>query len=148
MIWHAGVRSGYNTFCPSCYRDCGKRSTTDAAGWFTIGDLDPELWFELLVVRDGYTSAFIEKVDPSIAGLKTASLTRKPIVDDPTRVVRGRVVDSHGRALRHAVVLPEGVTTQINGGNHSMYGAIKGLESGTPSHDFTRKVRLGLQPNG
>ena len=47
---------------------------------------------------------------------------------DPTRVVRGRVVDPHGRALRDAVVIAKGVTTQIKGGNHSIYGTIKGLE--------------------
>ena len=128
MVWHAGVRKGYSSYCPGCYRDCGKRSTTDAAGSFTIGNLDPELWFELLVVRDGYTPTFIEKVDPAIAGPKTVSLTQRAIVNDPMRVVRGRVVDSHGRARRDAVVIPEGVTTQINGGNHSMYGTIKGLD--------------------
>jgi len=128
MVWHAGVRKGYSTYCPDCYRDCGKRSTTDTAGSFTIANLDPELWFELLVVRDGYTPTFIEKVDPAIAAPRTVSLTQRAIVNDPTRVVRGRVVDSHGRARRDAVVIPVGVTTQINGGNHSMYGTIKGLD--------------------
>jgi hypothetical protein len=128
MVWHAGVKKGYSTYCPSCYRDCGKRTMTDAAGSFTIVNLDPELWFELLVVRDGYTPTFIEKVDPAIAGPRAVSLTQRATVNDPTRVVRGRVVDSHGRALRDAVVLPEGVTTQINGGNHSIYGTIKGLD--------------------
>jgi hypothetical protein len=128
IVWHAGVKKGYSTYCPSCYRDCGKRTMTDAAGSFTIVNLDPELWFELLVVRDGYTPTFIEKVDPATAGPRAVSLTQRATVNDPARVVRGRVVDSHGRALRDAVVIPEGVTTQINGGNHSIYGTIKGLD--------------------
>jgi len=128
LIWHAGVKKGYSSYCPGCYRDCGKRTMTDGTGSFTLTNLDPELWFELLVVHDGYTPTFIERVDPSDARPKGASLTQRTAVHDPTRVVRGRVVDPHGRALRDAVVIPEGVTTQIEGGNHSIYGTIKGLE--------------------
>jgi protocatechuate 3,4-dioxygenase beta subunit len=49
MIYHAGVKKGYSTFCPSCYVDCGKRAVTDQTGSFTIPKLDPDLRFELLV---------------------------------------------------------------------------------------------------
>ena len=24
LVYHAGVKHGYSTFCPSCYADCGK----------------------------------------------------------------------------------------------------------------------------
>jgi anaerobic selenocysteine-containing dehydrogenase len=64
MIYEAGVKKGYSTFCPSCYVDCGKRAITDRAGTFTFTNLDPDLWFKLLVIRDGYTATFVNKVDP------------------------------------------------------------------------------------
>jgi len=123
MVYHAGVKTGYNTYCPSCYRDCGKRTVTDRTGSFTIKNLDSDLWFELLVVRDGYTAAFVERVDPSHGRAEAAALAPRAPVDDPSRVVRGRVVDQHGRPLRAAVVVPEGVASPV-----TMYGPIRGLE--------------------
>src|SRR5216117_2878743 len=61
MVYQAGVKQGYSTYCPTCYTDCGKRALTDGAGSFTIQNLSPDLWFELLVIREGYTSVFIKK---------------------------------------------------------------------------------------
>jgi hypothetical protein len=128
MVYHAGVKTGYSTYCPSCYRDCGKRTVTDRTGSFTIKNLDSDLWFKLLVVRDGYTAAFVERVDPSHGPAEAAALAPRAPVDDPSRVVRGRVVDQHGRPLRAAVVVPEGVATVLQSRAVSMYGTIKGLE--------------------
>ena len=54
MIYHAGVKVGYSTYCPSCYVDCGKRAVTDHAGAYTIASLDPDLVFELAVIHDGH----------------------------------------------------------------------------------------------
>ena len=68
MVYHAGVLNGYSTFCPSCYRDCGKRTKTDSAGNYVISKLDSGLWFDLLVVRDGYAPEII-KVKDSIRSL-------------------------------------------------------------------------------
>jgi hypothetical protein len=124
MVYHAGVKTGYSTYCPSCYRDCGKRTVTDRTGSFTFKNLDSDLWFELLVVRDGYTAAFVERVDPSHGPAESAALAPRAPVDDPSRVVRGRVVDQHDRPLSGAVVVPEGVASPV-----TMYGTIKGLES-------------------
>jgi hypothetical protein len=123
IVWAAGVKNGYSTYCPGCYRDCGKRATTDTSGSFTIANLDSDLWFQLLVVREGYTPTFIKGSDPA-TGPKTASLAPRAKVDDPRRVVRGRVVDQHGRALRGVVVQPEGIRV----GDGSMYGGVPGLE--------------------
>jgi hypothetical protein len=129
MIYHAGVKKGYSTYCPSCYVDCGKRTVTDRTGSFTIKGLAPDLWFELLVIRDGYTATFVKKVDPSRGPAETAALAPRAPVDDPSRVVRGRVVDPHGQPLRAAVVVPEGVATVLDGhGPASLYGTIEGLE--------------------
>ena len=51
MVYHAGVKKGYSTYCPSCYADCGKRTVTDNQGMFTFKGLSPDLWFQLLVGR-------------------------------------------------------------------------------------------------
>ena len=131
MVYHAGVKSGYSIYCPSCYRDCGKRTVTDRTGSFTIKNLDSDLWFELLVVRDGYTAAFVERVDPTRGPAQAAALAPQAPVNDPSRVVRGRVVDQRGRPLRAAVVIPEGVDAVVQGRSAPMYGfggQIKGLE--------------------
>jgi len=130
MVYHAGVKKGYSVYCPSCYVDCGKRAVTDRAGAFTIAGLDPDLWFELLVVRDGYAPTFVTKVDPSRGPAETAVLKPRAAVDDPRRVVRGRVVDAHGQPLRAAVVEPEGISlADWNGhGPVSRYGTLDGLE--------------------
>ena len=125
MVWKAGVRQGYSTFCPSCYVDCGKRAVTDRAGAYSFQGLDSDLIFELLVIRDGYSPAFIERVDPLKGSAKTKPLSMRPPVDDPEREVRGRVVDAQGTPMAGAVVQPEGVET-LDG--MSRYGEIKGLE--------------------
>lgn len=125
LVFHAGAKQGYSIFCPSCYTDCGKRTITDANGGFTVAGLSPDLWFELLVVRDGYTPTFIEKVDPSKGPAATAALTVRAPVEDPSRVVRGRVVDAHGSAVRDAVVTPDGILIVRRGG--TIYGTFRGL---------------------
>jgi carboxypeptidase family protein len=129
MIYHAGVKKGYSTFCPSCYTDCGKRTVTDSDGSFIIPKLDPDLRFKLLVVHDGYVPKFVAKVDPALGPAETAALSARTAVNDPDRVGLGRVVDSHGRPVRDAVVFSEGVATTMEGkGPISMYGTIPGLE--------------------
>src|SRR5262245_42521806 len=57
MVYQAGVKQGYSTFCPSCYSDCGKRALTGPDGGYTIANLSPDLYFELLIVHDGYRPA-------------------------------------------------------------------------------------------
>ena len=106
IVYHAGVKTGYSTFCPSCYSDCGKRTLTNAEGAFTIAGLSPDLFFELLVVRDGYRPEFVKRVDPVGGPAATAVLQPRVLTDDPLRVARGRVVDGHGRPIRDAVVTP------------------------------------------
>ena len=123
MVYHAGVKTGYSLFCPSCYADCGKRVFTDATGTYSFPNLASDLWFELLVVREGYSPIFIKKVDPSVGALKAAVLTARPRVDS-TRVAQGRVVDAHGNPLRDVVVQPKGVVSKKG----KMYGEISGLD--------------------
>src|SRR5262249_40786031 len=90
MIYHAGVKVGYSTYCPSCYVDCGKRAVTDRAGTYKIAGLDPDLVFELAVIHDGHTATFVKKVDPSAGPAPVAVLAPRASVDEPERVFRGR----------------------------------------------------------
>jgi hypothetical protein len=128
MVYHAGVKQGYSTFCPSCYSDCGKRTQTDSAGNFTIRSLSPDLYFELLIVHDGYLPTFVKKVDPAKPA-PTAALKQREAVTDTRRVLRGWVVDTHHRPIRDAVVQPQGILGETpNGGRGSIYGSIPGIE--------------------
>jgi len=65
MVYAGGVKKGYSTYCPTCYVDCGKRTVTDRTGSFTIKSLNPDVLFDLLVIRDGYVATFVKRVDPS-----------------------------------------------------------------------------------
>jgi len=127
IVYHAGVKRGYSTFCPSCYADCGKRAITDGNGTFTLKRLSPDLWFELLVARDGYGPVFAKKVDPSSGTPVTATLARRKIVSDSDRVFRGRIEDSDGLAVRDVVVQPVGLLLDSKTGS-SRYGTIEGLD--------------------
>jgi hypothetical protein len=132
IVYHAGVKQGYSTFCPSCYTDCGKRTLTDPAGNFTIPGLSADLYFELLVVHDGYMPTFVKKVDPA-KSVPTAALRPRTIANlDPQRVVRGLVVDQDHNPIRDAVVEPQGILIP---GRGSIYGTIPGLEPVAVTND-------------
>lgn len=124
FVYIAGVRTGYSAFCPSCYRDCGKRAITDAAGHFRIDGLSRDLWFQLLVVHDGFVPTFVKRVDPLKTPVVTAALKVRPPIKDSTSVVRGRVEDTFGTPMPDAVVTP----FAIQAGNASIYGSPQGLD--------------------
>jgi hypothetical protein len=135
VIYHAGVRVGYSTYCPSCYVDCGKRAVTDGAGAYTIAGLSPDLVFELAVIHDGYTASFAKKVDPAAGAAPAVALFPRAPVSDPARVFRGRVVDPGGQPLRLAVIEPFALEADMDDhGPASMYGTIDGLEPMTLSN--------------
>lgn len=124
MVYHAGVKVGYSTFCPSCYIDCGKRAITDAKGAFKIKDLAPDLWFTLLAARDGYIAVITERIDPVKVPTISLRLAAKPSISDFSGTVRGRVVEADGSPIPYAIINPTGLITE--GG--SSYGTIPGLE--------------------
>src|ERR1700735_2285552 len=90
MVYHAGVKVGYSTYCPSCYRDCGKRATTDRNGDCNLKGLAPDLWFTLLVVQEGYTPVISAKLDPDKTSEWEMKLIRRPAPSADTSVARGR----------------------------------------------------------
>lgn len=128
VIWTAAVKTGYSTFCPSCYADCGKRAITDEQGEFAFDGLDRNLRFRLLVACDGFAPTFVDGVDP-LHGLVAATLPRRETPQDTSRLVRGRVVGPRGEPVRHAVVEPEFVRFRDeNGRIAGMGGAPEGLD--------------------
>jgi hypothetical protein len=122
MVYHAGVLNGYSTFCPSCYRDCGKRTKTDASGSYTISSLPSGLWFELLFVRDGYAPEIVRVKDMSAGLAPVATLKTRSSVADPSHMVSGHVVDAGGRPVPDAVVTTIGIEDE----HGSMIGTIPG----------------------
>jgi hypothetical protein len=123
MVYHAGVLDGYSTFCPSCYRDCGKRTRTDASGSYKLSNLAPGLWFDLLFVRDGYAPEIVRVKEASSGTAPVATLKVRPSAD-PSHMVKGHVIDLGGRVVPDAVVTTVGIEEE----HGSIIGTIPGLD--------------------
>lgn len=91
LVYSAGVKKGYAEFCPTCWADCGKRATSDADGNFAIPGLSPDLVFTLLVLREGYSAKYVEKVDPAKGPAQTATLKTRPPIEDASQLVSAGV---------------------------------------------------------
>jgi len=127
LVYSAGVRTGYSIFCPTCYSDCGKRVLTDAAGRFEIAGLDDELTFNLLVVKDGYAPKWIRAVDPLKVNVPPTAIDASQPVNDPQRVVRGKVIDASGTAMPFALVEADGATFLQDGVPQTMFGGTRDM---------------------
>ena len=117
MVYSATVKKGYSLFCPTCYRDCGKRTVSGPNGSYSIAGLDPELSFTFVALKDGYFAAFIPNVDPAAGPAPEVRLKPMPSVVDVSRIVRGRIVDVDGNSLRGAIVQPEIATYRDTDGH-------------------------------
>jgi Carboxypeptidase regulatory-like domain len=142
MVYHAGVKTGYSLFCPSCYADCGKRVFTDAAGTYSFANLAPDLWFELLIVRNGYVPVIIRKVDPS-SGVPTTAVLTIRLTGDPLLMIRGRVVDANGNPLRDVVVQPHGVESKKG----MMIGHVPDLDPVLVTNEMGEFEASYIEPN-
>jgi hypothetical protein len=123
MVYHAGVLDGYSTFCPSCYRDCGKRTRTDASGSYKLSNLAPGLWFDLLFVRDGYAPEIVRVKEASSGTAPVATLKVRSSAD-PSHTVKGHVIDLGGGVVPDAVVTTVGIEEE----HGSTIGTIPGLD--------------------
>jgi hypothetical protein len=110
LVYEARVRVGYSASCPTCWVDCGKRTTTDAEGKYLIKGLNPDLVFKLLVVRNGYKTVFVDKVDPSKGPAADAVVKPGTVAAEPSQKVRARIVDEQGDPVKDVVVEQQGVT--------------------------------------
>lgn len=108
MVYSAGVKKGYDQFCPTCYVDCGKRANTGDDGTFTIPNLSPDLQFTLLVVHEGHSAQFIKKLDPAAGPAPATRLAPRTAPANPAQVVRGRVTDNKDLPVADAVVSQQG----------------------------------------
>ncbi len=126
FIATAAPKSGTSTFCPSCYADCIKHSSTDAQGGFKIESLDPQLTFQILTVAKGFKPQYVSNVDPAKGAPVKIELEPIESADaTPDRSLRGRVVDEKGAAIAGAVVEVQGIETRDGGGR---WGSLPGID--------------------
>lgn len=124
LVYHAGVKVGYSTYCPSCYRDCGKRVTTNKHGNFKVNGLAPDLWFTLLAVHEDDIPTISERLDPDKkSGLKIV-LAPRSAKSENSSIALGQVKDSAGNPVPDAIVQPIGLIL----GQSSVYGRVNGLD--------------------
>jgi uncharacterized GH25 family protein len=155
MVYEAGVRTGYSTFCPTCWVDCGKHTLTDAEGNFSIAGLNPDLIFNLLVAKNGYAATSVKKVDPAKGPAETAALKTRTSPQNPAQYVRGRVVDRHGEPVPDAVVEQQGVMMPDGGARFGAIGWIDLIAVTNANGEFelahsqpAEKIILNVSPRG
>lgn len=109
----AAPKMGAGLFCPSCYRDCRKSTTTDAQGRFTIADLSPDLKFRLVAVKNDWIAKRTSHLDPN-AGPALLILEpddhEQPLATDQRRL-RGIVRNEEGLPVAGALVEAIGAKT-------------------------------------
>ena len=135
MVYSARVRKGYSLFCPTCYRDCGKRTLTGPDGSYRIPDLDPDLIFTLVAVKDGYLAGSVANVDPAAGPAPDVYLKPEPIVSDATQIVHGKVVNSHGSPMQGALVQPDFAILRGPGGSFSFSSPIEWINEVALTND-------------
>jgi uncharacterized GH25 family protein len=97
--------SGPAIFCPSCYLDCRKWTTTGEAGNFEIANLDSRLKFRLVVSAAGYKTTQTELIAPG-ERIRELILRKRPDTVDFHRVVSGEVKIETGIPIQGALVTP------------------------------------------
>ncbi len=124
-IYSAGVRVGTSPYCPTCYTDCGKRTTADKDGAFAIERLDPTLIFNVLVVAKGFEPQFVNKVDPLESKHLAVVLKARPTLPvDRRQIVMGQVVGPNGKPLPGAIVEPYGCKSEAR----RWWGSLPGID--------------------
>jgi hypothetical protein len=106
----AQPKVGPAIFCPSCYLDCAKSTTTDAAGQFEIDIRDPSLKFQVLSSAPGKKTQITKLYDPAAGPLKL-TLADIPADLPPERIVRGQLLDDQGHPIAGALIEPSGAKT-------------------------------------
>lgn len=174
VIWTGNAINDVPLLCPSCYADCGRAETTDGDGAFTFEDVDDQIAFRLVIVAEGHHPLHTQYVTP---GEEPGTFTLQPrdAVEDPSRLIRGRVLDAQGRPVADAMVKPQmwWFDAGRRGGSHldgsdpfaftgddgrfelaagsPVYGALLHVEGPVLAPVYAKLVRSGLpleeQPN-
>jgi protocatechuate 3,4-dioxygenase beta subunit len=129
-LWEAFPREGPGYYCPGCYRDCGRSTTTDDKGVFTLDHLDDSLMFKVLVTAEGYSPLLTEKSQNPALGPKVGekALRLRPrdwSLYKPRQLLHGRVIETNGQPIAGAIVEAWGATNDDGSG---MFGAVDGLD--------------------
>jgi uncharacterized GH25 family protein len=106
----AGPKVGRGVFCPSCYADCAKFTTTDQNGAFEFTGLDPTLKFSLLSTATGKQTTVTKLLDPLVDAAELV-LEDFPADLPPGRLLKGIVVSTSGAPIPGALVEPAGGKT-------------------------------------
>jgi hypothetical protein len=106
----AAPRVGPGLFCPSCYLDCRRWTTTDEEGRFAIEVRDRSLCFRLLCTLPGRKPGLTELVDPEKGDIHV-KLDALPANWPEAQIVRGRVLDDQDIPVEGALVEPSGAKT-------------------------------------
>lgn len=101
----AAPKEGPALFCPSCYSDCQKWTTTNAEGNFELGDLDTSLKFRLVISAAGYRTHQTGLLAPDLEP-RELQLAERPKNQDPSRIVKGVVKDEEGLPISGALISP------------------------------------------
>jgi hypothetical protein len=128
FVYEGHVKKGYGVYCSTCWADCGKHALTDVDGNFTITGLNPDLIFKLMVLKEGYTAAFTDKVDPAKGSVEAVALKTRPPIADMSQVVRGLVVNGHGTPVKDAVIEQTGIAYSGPGGMRHQFGPIDWID--------------------
>jgi uncharacterized GH25 family protein len=103
VISTARPRKGPATTCPSCYRECTKRTRTDAKGEFKFDSLSSSLTFSLAAGASGYQGTISDYFDP-LAMTDVRIALREITKSDETRWIQGKVVNETGQPISGAMV--------------------------------------------
>ncbi len=109
MVYSAGVKTGFDLFCPTCYVDCGKRAATDENGEFRIAGLSGDLIFNLLVVREGFVAKMVKQVDPAQGTAPTTEMKKRLAPEDASQTVLGKILDATGKPVKDALIAQQDV---------------------------------------
>jgi hypothetical protein len=140
-LYTAKPREGLAVTCPSCYRDCAKSAKSDDQGRFSIGDLDPELLFRVLVMAPGRRAVLTQLVDPARSEFE---VKLEPLPGDlpQDRMLKGRVLNERGKPLAGAVVSPTGAKTH----EKRWWGQLPGVDEAAVTDAEGRFVITSHEP--
>jgi protocatechuate 3,4-dioxygenase beta subunit len=106
-IASAAPKFGRGIFCPTCYADCAKFTTSTADGSFELAGLSDALQFRVLASAKDRETHITKLVDP-VAGPLDIPLADAPQNHPPAWTIHGVVVGEAGEPIAGALVDPIG----------------------------------------